>query len=74
MILHCEKDGIRYVCMPFFGRFKCGKCLRGNLNPNIGMKCRVCGAKVRSWFNFDCRPEPESFRELRGAWPLRETV
>lgn len=53
-----EKEGIYYQAMPiqkglglYPGNWKCGKCLRGNIRPIIGLydapKCRVCGAFVR---------------------------
>jgi nitric oxide synthase oxygenase domain/subunit len=53
-----EKDGIYYQAMPFKGykkvypgEWKCGKCLKGNIRPIIGLynapKCKVCGAFVR---------------------------
>lgn len=53
-----EKDGLRYLAMPvqeakglYPGKWKCGKCTRGNIRPIIGLYdapgCCVCGAFVR---------------------------
>ena len=53
-----ENDGVYYQAMPvqdyqglYPGKWKCGKCLRGNIRPIIGLydapKCKICGAFVR---------------------------
>lgn len=53
-----EKNGQYYNSMPIWeyknlypGKWKCGKCGRGNIRPLIGLydapKCKVCKAWVR---------------------------
>jgi len=44
-----------YVCYPFPGGLKCGKCMRGRVEPKEGYRCRVCKATV---INIQYEPEP----------------
>ena len=45
-IVIIKKDGKSYICQAMPGKYKCGKCLRGNINGVIADRCRVCGAIV----------------------------
>ena len=49
-MLNCfvEKGGESYRCHLTERGFKCGKCLRGNIEWRRGSACKVCGAKVKS--------------------------
>lgn len=53
VILHhvcVQKDGMLYLCMAVKDRgglrIKCGKCHHGNIMPEEGNACAVCGAVV----------------------------
>ena len=38
-----------YVCMQTTEtKWKCGKCLHGNVDPRIRTQCRVCGSSVEN--------------------------
>ena len=45
-IIIVQKDGLSYICLPVPGKYKCGKCLRGNIFGTICERCRVCNAVV----------------------------
>lgn len=35
-----------YMCLAGKTGWKCGKCLRGLVNPRVGSRCKVCKARV----------------------------
>lgn len=39
-------SGNFYLCKPTTKAFKCGKCLRGHIEPEKGYLCKVCGSRV----------------------------
>ena len=47
--------GIDYMCeiLPTL-KIKCGKCHRGNIVPEDGWACRVCGARVLQVLDSSC--------------------
>jgi hypothetical protein len=50
--------------------FRCGKCLRGRIDPTIGAQCKVCGAIVCSvWYDQAAAIRDERER-MRQAWEL----
>lgn len=47
-IITVEKNGLFYncICISLPSKYKCGKCLRGNIYGDIGERCRVCNSIV----------------------------
>ena len=52
------KENLSFVCLHYEQEFKCGRCQRGNIKPQIGHHCKVCRARVHqiAYFLLGAKP------------------